>query len=296
MERLAARISLEQWRALLAVVDAGGYAQGAERIHKSQSSVSYAIHKMERLLGLKVFEVRGRKAELTATGEMLVRRARLLLSEAAELEQAARRLGDGWEAEVRIAVDHLFPMDRLLLVLDQFSHEAPLTRVDLQETVLSGGDEALIRGDVDLAVLPQAPPGFLAEPLMRFEFLAVAHPDHPLQHLGRSIDMNDLRRHRQVVIRDSGERRSRDAGWLGSEQRWTVTHMSTSIRAVCSGLGFAWFPRHHIHKELEAGILVPLPLREGGTREDGLELIYRDRDYAGPATEHLAALLRQGCV
>ena len=172
------RISLEQWRALLAVVDAGGYAQAAEALHKSQSSVSYAIHKMENLLGLKVFEVRGRKAELTDTGHMLVRRARLLLGEAAELESAARRLSDGWEAEVRLAVDHLLPLDCLYAVLERFSSSAPLTRIDLQETVLSGGDEALLRGEVDLAVLPMVPPGFLGEPLLRMEFVAVAHPEH----------------------------------------------------------------------------------------------------------------------
>ena len=46
------RISLEQWRALIAVVDAGGYAQAAARLHKSQSAVTYAVKKLERLLGV----------------------------------------------------------------------------------------------------------------------------------------------------------------------------------------------------------------------------------------------------
>ena len=39
------RISLEQWRALVAVVEAGGYGQAAEQLHKSQSTVTYAIQK-----------------------------------------------------------------------------------------------------------------------------------------------------------------------------------------------------------------------------------------------------------
>ena len=55
-------ITLEQWRALLAVVDAGGYAQAAEVMHKTQSAVSYAIQKMEAVLGVKVFKV-GDEAE-----------------------------------------------------------------------------------------------------------------------------------------------------------------------------------------------------------------------------------------
>ena len=48
-------ITLEQWRALLAVVEAGGYAQAAKALHKSQSAVTYAVQQIEERLGLKVF-------------------------------------------------------------------------------------------------------------------------------------------------------------------------------------------------------------------------------------------------
>jgi len=89
------RISLEQWRSLLAVVDAGGYAQAAEALHKSQSAVTYAVQKIEALLAVKVFEVIGRKAHLTSTGEVLYRRAKALLDESGALEGAARRLAAG---------------------------------------------------------------------------------------------------------------------------------------------------------------------------------------------------------
>lgn len=287
------RISLDQWRALLAVVDAGGYAQAAERLHKSQSSVSYAIQKMERLLDLKVFEVQGRKAVLTDTGAMLVRRARLLLAEAGELEDAAQRLAGGWEAEVRLAVDHLFPVDCLFHALDAFSTTAPQTRVDLLETVLSGNEDALLKGQVDLAVTPIVPVGFLGEPLLRLRFVAVAHPEHALHRLGRELSYQDLRRERQIVIRDSGERR-RDAGWLGAEQRWTVSHMSTSVRAVSLGLGFAWLPEHRISEQLHDGRLLALPLREGQIRRVELQLVFAERDFAGPATLALAQQLRRG--
>ena len=65
------RVSLEQWRALLAVVDAGGYAQAAAVLHKSQSAVTYAVQRIEALLKVKIFEVVGRKAQLTSTGKVL---------------------------------------------------------------------------------------------------------------------------------------------------------------------------------------------------------------------------------
>ena len=75
-------ISLEQWRSLMAVVDAGGYAQAAAALHKSQSAVTYAVQKIESQLGVKVFAIEGRKAALTPTGQMLYRRAVALVGEA----------------------------------------------------------------------------------------------------------------------------------------------------------------------------------------------------------------------
>src|SRR5688500_15247245 len=123
-------ISLEQWRALMAVVEAGGYAQAAEVLHKSQSSVTYAVQKLESLLGVKAFEIQGRKASLTPTGQLLYRRARALLDEAVQLERAAKKLSAGWEAEIRLAVEILFPSWLLFRCLDQFGAESPNTRIE----------------------------------------------------------------------------------------------------------------------------------------------------------------------
>ena len=90
------RITLDQWRALIAVVDEGGYAQAAAALHKSQSSITYAVQQIEALLGVEAFVTRGRRAVLTPTGELLVRRARYVVDEAAALEAAAQRLSAGW--------------------------------------------------------------------------------------------------------------------------------------------------------------------------------------------------------
>ena len=91
--------------------------------------------------------------------------------------------------------------------------------------------------------------------------------------------MEDLRQHRHLVIRERGQERSRTSGWL-NEQRWTVSHKATSIRAACIGLGYAWYAENVIHKEFDVGEMKPLPLREGAKRWDTLYLIFADRDVA----------------
>ena len=286
------KVTLDQWRALLAVVDAGGYAQAAEQLDKSQSAVSYAIQKLEGELQVRVFRLEGRRAVLTEAGEILYRRAQALVEEASRVELSAEGLARGVEAQLYIAVDAIFPVWLLLQCLERFAGEFPETRVELLETVLSGTDEALLQHQVDIAITPRVPPGFIGDLLRRVRFVAVAHPDHPLHRLGRELVYQDLRRHRQLVVRDSGSRRM-DAGWLGAEQRWTVSHLSTSIRAAVMGLGFAWYPEDKIRDELDQGRLKPLPLREGQERFADLYLVYAEAEYAGPAARRLGAILAE---
>lgn len=286
------RITLEQWRALMAVVDAGGYAQAAEALHKSQSSVTYAVQKLESLLGVKAFEIRGRKAILTSTGQLLYRRARALLDEASGLEKAARTVSAGWEAEIRVAMEIVFPTWLMLHCLDRFAAESPHTHIELIESVLGGTPEALLQGQADLAISGLIPPGFLGEPLTRMRFILTAHPDHPLHRLGRELTIQDLRAYRQLLVRESGSKRATRPS-VEAAQRWTVSHMATSIEAARMGCGFAWFPEEKIRDELGAGTLKKLPLREGGERFVELYLVFADRDYAGPGTLRLAEIIRE---
>lgn len=287
-----ARISLEQWRALIAVVDAGGYAQAAAVLHKSQSAVTYAVQKLEALLGVKVFEVLGRKAHLTATGKVLYRRAKALLEDAGALEGAAATLGAGWEPELRLAVEIVFPTWLLLQCFASFGAERPQTRIELYESVLSGTEEALQQRRVELAICSRIPQGFMGDQLMRLRFVAAAHPDHALHRLGRDLTLQDLREHRHLVIRDTGSQRQ-SGTWLGAEQSWTVSQKATSIRAAVMGQGFAWFAEDTVRGEIERGELKALPLREGAERWGDLYLVFADRDYAGPGALRLADIIRE---
>lgn len=291
---MSPRISLEQWSCLVAVVEQGGYAQAAEHLHKSQSAVTYAVQKLESLLAIKAFQIVGRRAVLTGAGEMLYRRARQLLDDAAGLESAAGQTSVGWESQIGIAVEVLFPTWLLLGCLDRFGIESPHTRIELYETVIGGAPEALRDGVVDLAITPHVPSGFNGELLPRaVRFVPVAHFEHPLHRLEREITLRNLRRHRHVVVRDSASERDTRTTTVEVEQRWTVTNMSTSIGAVSRGYGFAWLPEEKIRTELEQGLLKPLRLKGGSLRSVPLYLVYRDGEAVGPGVRRLADIIRE---
>jgi DNA-binding transcriptional LysR family regulator len=250
------------------------------------------VKKLESLLAVKAFELKGRKAVLTPTGDLLYRRGKAIVEEAARLEHAAGELAKGWEPEIRIAADILFPTWLLLKCFAEFCSERPETHIELYETVLGGTDEALAARRVEFAIGTRVPPGFIGDALMPFRAVCMAAPAHPLHRLARELTFEDLRRHRHVVIRDSGEQRVRSAGWL-NELRLTVANKATSIHAVTTGMGYAWYPEDSVRGELERGELKPLPLREGAEKAATLYLIFADREAAGPGTLKLAQIVRE---
>lgn len=286
-------VSLEQWRALIAVIEEGGYAKAAEALGKSQSTVSYAIGQLEQSLNLAIFRIQGRKAVPTSAGNALYQRARHLLAEAESIENAAERLGQRIEPEVRIAADLLVPGELVMSCLDEFSDLYPSTRVDVLESALSGTEDALVQKQVDIAITGNLPAGFMGDYLGSVALVGVAAPGHPLHQLGRCITQDDLRHYRQLIVRDTGARRRYSAGWQEAEQRWTFSHISTSLAAVKKGLGFAWLPEGYLAQSIESGEIKPLPVTEGVRRVVPLYLVYSDQDIAGPATRALGKIFQE---
>jgi DNA-binding transcriptional LysR family regulator len=302
MAALPPKTSLEQWAVLTAVVDQGGYAQAASALHRSQSAVSYAVSRLQEDLDLPLLAIEGRKAVLTPHGQTLLQRARGILRDLTTLEQLARSLKQGWEAELNLVVDAAFPRERLLKIVAQLQVLCPSTQMQLSDAVLSGAEEAITDGLADVVVAARVPTGFFGELLVDVTFIAVARPEHPLFALGHDLSFDDLTRHVQVVVRDSGVKHPRDEGWLGAERRCTVSSMEASLATVRAGLAFAWLPEHVVVESLRNGSLKALPLITGRERRVPLYLVLVRPEVAGPAARtavelfqrHVPVTARQG--
>lgn len=279
-----AKTSLEQWAVLAAVVDAGGFAQAAAHLNRSQSAVSYAVARLQESLGLPLLVVAGRKSVLTPHGRSLLKRARLLLKDLDTLEQVARSLKQGWEPELSLVVDAAFPRAPLLGIIAELQNTCPSTQIQLADVVLSGAEEAIVGGTADVVVTSRVPPGFVGDWLLDVKFIAVARPDHPLFLIDRELTMDDLVRHVQAVVRDSGSAHPRDEGWLGAERRFTVSSMEASLATIQAGLAFAWLPEHLLTDQLQSGALRRLPLATGGARNVSLHIVLARPASQGPAT------------
>lgn len=292
------RISLEQWRMFHAVVEFGGFNQASQGVYKSQSSIHSAVSKIEESLGVKLFTIEGRKTVLTEAGKMILRRSKYLLKEAQKVEAIGNILSQGIETHLKIAIDEIFPRALLYQALESVSAKFPLVQIELLESILNGANEMIQKNEVKIAISPHSFEANLTESLCHIKFIAVASPNHPLHKITRTLTLEDLKSHRQIVVRDSSQSNQKDKandGWLEANQRWTVSHMQSSIDIITKGLGFAWLPLSLIEENLEKGCLKPLDLGGHSERSAQLYLTYKDEDSLGPVAQYFADELKTLC-
>ncbi len=285
--------TLEQWRILQAVVDAGGYAQAAELLNKSQSSLNHAVAKLQNQLGVELLQVIGRKAFLTDAGEVMLRRSRLLTQQIEDLELLAASIDIGWEPEIRIAVELIYPKSFLYQALAQFYPQSRGSRIQIIDTVITGTTEMILEAKADLVIAATGviPKGYLGEPVYIAHLIPVAGSSHPLA-AETSLGLEQLSQFLQIVIRDTASKpQDGPGGWLKAEQRWTVSNFYEAIEILKSGIGFCWLPQHLAEPYLAEGLLRRLPLQQSSERLVPMSLLTPKEEKLGPGSRQLRQLI-----
>jgi DNA-binding transcriptional LysR family regulator len=257
------KLSLEALEVLDAIDRRGSFAAAAEELHRVPSAITYSMQQAEEALDVLLFDRRGHRARLTEAGRELLTEGRELLRIAADLECRVRQVAKGWEAELRIAVDTLIGMEKLLGVVSEFYEANTGTRLRFLHEVLGGTWDALASGRADLAIgaSGDAPAGaaYATRPLGRVEMVLVAAPFHALAKQGAPVTEAMLLRQRAVSIADSSRLLPpRTTGLLSGQDVLSVATLDSKVAAHVAGLGVGWLPRWIAEREAYAGRLAIL--------------------------------------
>lgn len=142
--------SSELLRSFVAVLDAGGFIRAAEHLHKTQSTISQHIKRLELETGTELFVASGRRRILTPSGEILLGYAKRLLS----LQDAALFAVKQTSIEevIRIGVsrdlsDGIFPR-----VLGRFSRAYPGVKLFVESVSTTEIIKRYDRNEYDLTL------------------------------------------------------------------------------------------------------------------------------------------------
>ena len=147
-------LDLELLRSFVSVVEAGGFTRAGERVHRTQSTVSQQIRRLEDDIGQPLLDRSGKDVTPTEAGERLLPYARRLLSLAEEARDVIAR--PGHEGAVKLGVPEDFAAYRLAKLLAAFSRSHPTLRLDVRSDQSTYLKRDLERGDLDLALFKRA--------------------------------------------------------------------------------------------------------------------------------------------
>ena len=144
-------LDLELLRSFVSVVDAGGFTRAGERVHRTQSTVSQQIKRLEDSFGRALLQRSGKRVSLTDEGERLLSYARRLLALAAEARDVvAKPASDG---VVRLGIPEDFAAHRLAQMLSRHRRARPSLRLDVRCDISTELRAALERGEIDVALV-----------------------------------------------------------------------------------------------------------------------------------------------
>ncbi|CAD5374866.1 LysR family transcriptional regulator [Rubrivivax sp. A210] len=263
----------------LAMMDAiartGSFAAAARELGKVPSALTYSVRQLEDALDVLLFDRSSRQAQLTAAGTELLSEGRRLLQEMSAVANRVRRVAHGWEPQLAIAAEDLISVPTLFELVQAFceirepregrpgegSDEGPATRLRLRSEVLTGTWEALVSGQVDLAIgvsgLHPNPGGIELRPLGPIAFVYCVAPHHPLAALEGPLTDDVLVHHRAIAVADSAQRMApMTINLLPGQDVLTVSSMRAKLEALLRCLGCGYVPEPLARPHLEAGHLV----------------------------------------
>jgi DNA-binding transcriptional LysR family regulator len=282
---LAHMLDLELLRSFVSVVDAGGFTRAGERVHRTQSTVSQQIKRLEDDVGQPLLNRNGKDVTPTEAGERLLSYARRLLSLAEEARDVLARPGN--EGAVRLGIPEDFAAFRLTKLLATFARSHPGLRLDVRADQSIHLRTGIERGELDLALLKRAAgeKGAIAVWPERVHW--VTSKSHPVDSKSGSVPLigfpaGCLYRARAIHALESAGR------------SWHMAYSSSSLvgiqAAVAAGLGLSILSEMAVQADHRV-----LTAKDGFAPIDKTELALVASPEASPATLRLADCLAEFC-
>ena len=278
-------LDLELLRSFVSVVEAGGFTRAGERVHRTQSTVSQQIKRLEDDIGQPLLHRNGKDVTPTEAGEKLLSYARRLLSLAEEARDVvAQPAADG---AVRLGIPEDFAAYRLAKLLATFSRAHPALRLDVRADQSICLKRDLDRGELDLALFKRdaGDKGGIAVWPERVHW--VTSKSHPRDTHTGSVPLigfpaGCLYRKRAIHALETAGR------------SWHMAYSSSSLAgiqaAVAAGMGLSILSEMAIQSDHRV-----LTAKDGFKPIDRTEVALMASPDASPATLRLADRLAEFC-
>jgi len=268
------RMDIENFNILNAIVEENSFTKAAEKLHRTQSSISYQIKKLEENLGVDIFDRSDYRAKLTAAGKAIWVEGQRLIKTAEKIKSLALLYQGGWEPNLYVVVDGALPMEPVMHVLKIIADMDISTKIQVKTEFLGGVQKHFEKKRADMMIVLNNKPNPLlyAHVLKEKSFVLVASNTHPLSSL-KIISYDQILEHVELTIPDSSGSVVDDL-LFGCDRVFYLSDFVSKKNAIVMGLGFGWMPEGLIENEILSGELVELNYVAGSRHTFNPQLVY----------------------
>jgi DNA-binding transcriptional LysR family regulator len=253
-------VTLHQLLCFDAVVTEGSFQAAADKLLRSQPTISSSVKNLETQLRLSLLDRSGYRVALTDAGRSFYERTRVFLHELQSLRNHAAQLAMGEESEIRVVIGDVCPLPEILGLLRRFFDGCPGTRLHLHFEAISGPCERLFDDEADLILhhIDKADPRLEFVDLFTVKLVPVVAPNFLRFPISKSITPEQMRDYVQCVIRDTARSPSRDYYLVEGARSWTVSDQLMKKELILQGMGWGHMPHYLIAQNLRDKSLLPI--------------------------------------
>lgn len=244
-------INLRQLRSLVALADTLHFRRAAERLNLSQPALSGQIAQLEEGLGVLLVERTRRRVLMTPVGREVAERARAILRDVADLEEAARLTRTPLAGTLRVGVLRTLGPYLLPHILPTMRSRYPELKLYLREEPGSALLADLAHGDLDLVLMAAAPRDddhLTVTPLFHEPLWAALPLGHPLA-ARQELLPGDLAGE-QLIMLEFGDGLREPASHQGTAHPdFSATSLDSLRQMVATGLGATLLPALYVEAE-----------------------------------------------
>jgi DNA-binding transcriptional LysR family regulator len=281
----ASMLDLELLRSFVSVVEAGGFTRAGARVHRTQSTVSQQIKRLEEDVGQLLLHRDGKDVRPTEAGERLLSYARRLLSLAEEARDVLRQPDS--EGAIRLGIPEDFAAYRLPRLLGAFSRSHPGLRLDVRADQSKHLARDLERGELDLALYKREAGGKDAIAVWPERVHWVTSKSHPVDVNVSSVPLIGFP---LGCLYRAGAIHALESAGRAWHTAYTSSNLAGIQAAVAAGMGLSILSEMSIQSEHRV-----LTAKEGFAPINKTELALMAAPNASPATLRLANRLAEFC-
>ncbi|BFT71502.1 LysR family transcriptional regulator [Paenibacillus sp. P36] len=291
-------MELRQLQYAIQIAIERNFSRAAEKLHIAQPSLSQQLSKLEKEIGVLLFQRSTNSVELTHAGSLFVEKSQKILDMVEQLKKEMEDISQMKKGRLVVGSMPITGSTILPFVVPAFQTAYPDIEISLVEETSANLETLTMNGQTDISLLslPLREESLIYETLLEEEIVLAVPPSHPLTQAQEPISISQLEKEAFIALKKGQGFRKltldlcQNAGIVPNIV-FESSNMETVQSLVAAGMGIAFVP--YLISKRSFSELSPVHLTLEGRPTRTLVIAYRKGRYLSKAAEAFVSTMKE---